>query len=42
MSGATSLRDALSTLAQVRELSCFHRATIGQDDSDAMGHMNIR
>ena len=31
MSGATSLRDSLPTPAQVRQLPCFHQATIGPD-----------
>jgi len=42
MSGATSLRESLPSPAQVRQLPCFRRATIGPDHIDAMGHMNIR
>ena len=30
------------TVAQIRELPCYHRETIPTDYLDAMGHMNVR
>lgn len=42
MSGTTGPRSPLPTPAQVRQLPRFHRATIGPEHLDEMGHMNIR
>jgi len=29
-------------MAEIRQLPCYHRATIGPEHLDTMGHMNIR
>ena len=42
MSGTTTPRKALPTMAEIRQLPCYHRATIGPEHLDTMGHMNIR
>ncbi len=42
MSGTTAPRKTLPTTAEIRQLPCYHRATIGPEHLDTMGHMNIR
>jgi len=42
MSGTTAPRKALPALAEIRQLPCYHRTTIGPEHLDTMGHMNIR
>ena len=42
MSGTIAPRKAHPTTAEIRQLPCYYRVTIGPEHLDTMGHMNIR